>query len=343
MNRRDEGSPNSARAAGDMTTTRSVRVHAAGGPDVLRFEDSPLSPPAAGEAQIRHAAIGVNYIDVYFRTGLYVPPGYPFVPGLEAAGVVEALGAGVRELAVGDRVVYAARPLGAYAERRNIPADRLIKLPASIDERQAAGMMLKGMTAHFLLRRTFEVERGHTILMHAAAGGVGSFVCPWAHHLGAVVIGTVGSDAKAELARENGCDHAIVYTKENFVERVKAITNGRGVDVVYDSVGKDTFDGSIACLAPLGMLVSFGQSSGLVPLFDIRKLSQGSLFLTRPSLLDYTAKREDLVRAASDLFDVVSKGIVRCRVERTHALKDAAQAHRDLEGRRTTGSMILIP
>ena len=326
-----------------MTKTNAVRAHAAGGPEVLRFEELELAPPAPGEAQIRHAAIGVNYIDVYFRTGLYTPPGYPYVPGMEGAGVVEALGAGVRDLAVGDRVAYAARPLGAYAERRNIPADRLIKLPASIDEKQAAGMMLKGMTAHFLLRRTFKVERGHTILMHAAAGGVGSLVCPWAHHLGAVVIGTVGSDAKAELARANGCDHAIVYTKENFVERVKAITSGRGVDVVYDSVGKDTFDGSIACLAPLGMLVSFGQSSGVAPPFDIRKIAQGSLFLTRPSLLDYTAKRADLVRAASELFEVVGKGIVRCRIEREYALEDAARAHRDLESRATTGSMILIP
>jgi NADPH2:quinone reductase len=326
-----------------MTNTRAIRAHAAGGPDVLRFEDVELAPPDAGEAQVRHAAIGVNFIDVYFRTGLYTPPGYPFVPGMEGAGVVEALGAGVRDLAVGDRVAYAARPMGAYVERRNIPADRLIKLPAGIDDKQAAGMMLKGMTAHYLLRRTFEVERGHTILMHAAAGGVGSLVCPWAHHLGAVVIGTVGSDAKAELARANGCDHAIVYTRENFVERVKAITNGRGVDVVYDSVGKDTFDGSIACLAPLGMLVSFGQSSGSVPPFDIKKLSQGSLYLTRPSLLDYTAKREDLLVAANELFDVVGKGIVQVRIERTHALKDAADAHRDLESRKTTGSMILIP
>jgi len=326
-----------------MKTTQAIRVHAAGGPEVLRFEEVPLAPPAPGEAQIRHAAIGVNFVDVYFRTGLYTPPGYPFVPGMEGAGVVEALGADVRDLAVGDRVAYASRPMGAYAERRNIPADRLIKPAASIDDQHAAGMMLKGMTAHMLLRRAFKIERGHTMLMHAAAGGVGSLVCPWAHHLGAIVIGTAGSDAKAELARANGCDHAIVYTRENFVERVKAITKGRGVDVVYDSVGKDTFEGSIACLAPLGMLVSFGQSSGSVPPFDIKKLSQGSLSLTRPSMLDYTAKREDLVRAASELFDVVGQGIVSCRVERTHALKDAARAHRDLESRKTTCSMILIP
>jgi NADPH:quinone reductase len=326
-----------------MTTTLAIQVHRAGGPEELRAGELELPPPAAGEATIRHAAIGVNYIDVYFRTGLYPPPAYPFVPGLEGAGVVDAVGAGVRELKPGDRVAYAARPLGAYAARRNMPADRLVKLPANVDEKLAAAMMLKGMTAYYLLRRTFKVGRGHTILMHAAAGGVGSLVCQWAHHLGAVVIGTVGSDAKAERARAEGCDHPIVYTKESFVERVKAITDGRGVDVVYDSVGKDTFQGSIDCLAPLGMLVSFGQSSGAIAPFDIRTLTQGSLFLTRPSLLEYTAKREDLVRAASELFDVVGKGIVRCRIERTHALEDAEQAHRDLESRKTTGSMILIP
>jgi NADPH2:quinone reductase len=324
-------------------STNAILIHLSGGPEVLQLAEIALPPPAQDEAQVRHAAIGVNYIDVYFRTALYTPPGYPFVPGLEGAGVVEAIGANVRDVQVGDRVAYAARPLGAYAERRNVPADRLVKLPAHVDEKLAAAMMLKGMSAHYLLRRVFEVKRGHTILIHAAAGGVGSLVCQWAHHLGAIVIGTVGSDAKAERARANGCDHPIVYTREKFGERVKAITDGRGVDVVYDSVGKDTFDGSIACLAPLGMLVSFGQSSGSVPPFDIKKLAQGSLFLTRPSLLDYTAKREDLVRAASELFDVVAKGIVRCTIERTHALKDAAQAHRELEGRATTGSMILIP
>jgi NADPH2:quinone reductase len=326
-----------------MVSTLAIQVHRAGGPEVLQPADVELAPPAAGEARIRHAAIGVNYIDVYFRTGLYTPPSYPFVPGLEGAGLVEAVGANVRDVKVGDRVAYAARPLGAYAERRNIPADRLVKLPASVDEKLAAAMMLKGMTAHFLLRRTFDVKRGHTILMHAAAGGVGSLVCQWAHHLGATVIGTVGSDEKAERARKNGCDHPIVYTRDDFVERVKAITNGRGVDVVYDSVGKDTFDGSIACLAPLGTLVSFGQSSGTVPPFDIKKLAQGSLFLTRPSLLDYTAKREDLVRAASELFDVVGKDIVRCTIERTYELEAASEAHRALESRRTSGSMILIP
>jgi NADPH2:quinone reductase len=326
-----------------MTTTPGIQVQRSGGPEVLQFAEIELPPPARGEARIRHAAMGVNYIDVYFRTGLYTPPGYPFVPGLEGAGVVEAVGAGVSEVKVGDRVAYAARPLGAYAERRNIPADRVVVVPAGIEEKLAAAIMLKGMTAHYLLRRTFKVERGQTILMHAAAGGVGSLVCQWAHHLGARVIGTVGSDAKAERARADGCDHPIVYTRENFVERVKAITDGRGVDVVYDSVGKDTFDGSIACLAPLGMLVSFGQSSGLVPPFDIRKLAQGSLSLSRPSLLDYTAKREDLVASARELFDVVGQGIVRSRIERTYALKDAAQAHRDLESRKTTGSMILLP
>lgn len=326
-----------------MMTTPGIQVHRAGGPEVLQLAQIALPPPARGEAQIRHTAIGVNYIDVYFRTALYTPPGYPFVPGMEGAGVVEAVGAGVNEVVVGDRVAYAARPLGAYAERRNIPADRLVKLPPHVDEKLAAAMMLKGMTAHYLLRRTFKVERGHTILMHAAAGGVGSLVCQWAHHLGARVLGTVGNEAKAERARSNGCDHPIVYTREKFVERVKAITDGRGVDVVYDSVGVDTFAGSLECLAPLGMLVSFGQSSGPVPPLDIKKLAQGSFFLTRPSLLDYTAKREDLLTSANELFEVVEKGVVRCRIERSHALKDAAQAHRDLEGRTTTGSMILIP
>jgi NADPH2:quinone reductase len=326
-----------------MTTTVAIQVHRAGGAEELRAAEIDVPPPAAGEVTIRQVAIGVNFIDVYFRTGLYTPPAYPFVPGLEGAGVVEAVGASVRELKAGDRVAYASRPMGAYAARRNVPADRLVKLPANVDEKLAASMMLKGMTAHYLLRRTFEVERGQTILMHAAAGGVGSLVCQWAHHLGAVVIGTVGSDEKAERARADGCDHPIVYTKESFVERVRAITDGRGVDVVYDSVGKDTFQGSIDCLAPLGMLVSFGQSSGAIESFDIRRLSQGSLFLTRPSLLDYTAKREDLLRAASELFDVVGKDIVRIRIERTHALKDAEEAHRELESRKTTGSMILIP
>jgi NADPH2:quinone reductase len=326
-----------------MATTRAIRVHRAGGPEELRYEEVELPPPAPGEVQVRNVAIGVNFIDVYHRTGLYPPPGYPFVPGLEGAGVVEAVGAGVKEMAVGNRVAYASRPLGAYSAERNMPADRLVKLPANVDEKVAAAIMLKGMTAHVLLHRVFALQRKHTLLVHAAAGGVGSLICQWAHSIGARVIGTVGNDAKAEQAREDGCDHPIVYTRESFVERVKAITDERGVDVVYDSVGKDTFNGSLECLAPLGLLACFGQSSGLVPPFDIRQLAKGSLTLTRPSLLDYTAKRDDLLASAGALFDAVGKGVLRVRIDRTYALRDAAQAHRDLEARKSAGSMLLIP
>jgi NADPH2:quinone reductase len=326
-----------------MATTSAIRVHRAGGPEELRYEDVEVLPPAAGEARIRHTAIGVNFIDVYHRTGLYPQPAYPFVPGLEGAGVVRSIGANVKDVAVGDRVAYASRPPGAYSAERNLPADRLVKLPANVDEKLAAAIMLKGMTAHVLLHRVFALERKHTLLVHAAAGGVGSLVCQWAHHIGARVIGTVGSDEKAEQARKDGCDHPIVYTRESFVERVKEITDGRGADVVYDSVGKDTFHGSLECLAPLGTLVSFGQSSGLVPPFDIRELAKGSLTLTRPSLLDYTASRDDLMASARALLDVVGRGVLRVRIDRTHALRDAARAHRDLEGRKSTGSMLLIP
>jgi NADPH2:quinone reductase len=326
-----------------MATTSAIQVHRAGGPEELRYEEIPLAAPVAGEAQVRHAAIGVNFIDVYHRTGLYPPPGYPFVPGLEAAGVVVAVGANVKDVAVGDRVAYSSRPLGAYAAVRNLPAERLVKLPANVEEKVAAAMMLRGMTAHVLLHRVFALERKHTLLVHAAAGGVGSLVCQWAHHIGARVIGTVGSDEKAERARQDGCDHPIVYTRESFVERVKQITDGRGVDVVYDSVGKDTFNGSLECLAPLGKLVSFGQSSGTVPPFDIRQLAKGSLTLTRPSLFDYTANREDMMASARALLDVVGQGVVRVRIGRTHALRDAAEAHRDLEGRKSIGSTLLIP
>jgi NADPH2:quinone reductase len=325
------------------TTTAAIRVHRAGGPEELRYEEVPLSAPSAGEAQVRHSAIGVNFVDVYFRTGLYPPPAYPFVPGFEGAGVVEAIGARVSDVAVGDRVAYASRPLGAYAATRNVHADRLVKLPPNFDERLAAAAMLKGMTAHVLLYRAFELATGQTLLVHAAAGGVGSLMCQWAHHAGARVIGTVGSDEKAERARKDGCDHPIVYTRENFVERVKAITDGRGVDAVFDSVGKDTFSGSLECLAPLGTLVSFGQASGTVPPLDIRQLSKGSLTLTRPSVLDYTTRREDLVASARALLELVGKGVLRVRIDRTHALRDAAEAHRDLEGRKSAGSMLLIP
>ena len=323
--------------------THAIVVHAKGGPEALSWEEIDVPAPAQGEVLVRHSAIGVNYIDVYFRAGWYVPPGYPFVPGMEGAGVVEAIGAGVTELAVGDRVAYASRPLGAYAEVRAIPADRLVKLPQTIAADVAAAGMLKGMTAEYLLRRVFRVEKGHRILFHAAAGGVGSILCPWAKHLGATVIGTVGSEEKAARARANGCDHAIVYTKENFVARVAEITGGAGVHVVYDSVGRDTFLGSIECAAPLGTVALFGQSSGHVAPLDVSLLARKSLFLTRPGLPDYTAKREDLVASARALFEVIEKGIVAVKVERALPLAEAARAHRDLEARKTTGSTILVP
>jgi len=322
---------------------RAILVREKGGPEVLRSETVDLRPPGPGEARVRHEAIGVNYIDVYFRRAWYPPPGYPFVPGMEAAGVVEAVGDGVRGFAAGDRVGYASRPLGAYAEARNIPADRLVKLPAGIEASVAAAGLLKGMTARYLLRRTFRVERGHTILVHAAAGGVGSLLCPWAKHLGATVIGTVGSDAKAERARANGCDHPIVYTREDFVARVAEITRGAGVHAVYDSVGRETFLRSIECLAPLGTLALYGQSSGAVEPLDVSLLAKKSLFLTRPGLPDYTAKREDLLASADELFAKIAEGVLKVRAERSLPLAEAARAHRDLEDRRTTGSTILVP
>jgi NADPH2:quinone reductase len=286
----------------------------------------------------------LNFIDVYHRTGLYPLPSLPAVPGMEGSGTVEAVGDGVTEVAEGDRVAYAGLPPGAYAQVRRIPADRLVKLPESITTRQAAAMMLQGMTARYLLRGCFDVKAGDTILIHAAAGGVGSIVCQWAKHLGATVIGTVGSEEKAANATENGCDYPILYTKEEFVARVKEITEGRGVDVVYDSVGQATFMKSLDCLRPLGTMVSFGQSSGPVAPLELGLLSaKGSLFLTRPTLMTYTAKREDLLVHARDLFEVVEKGVVKVEIRQTFPLSDAARAHRDLEGRRTTGSSILLP
>ncbi|WP_114376785.1 quinone oxidoreductase family protein [Elioraea thermophila] len=322
----------------------AIRIHEHGGPEVLRWEEVPTPAPGPGEALVRHAAVGLNYIDVYFRTGLYKPPGLPCVIGMEGAGTVEAVGPGVTEVAPGDRVAYASAPIGAYAELRTIKADRLVKLPDDIGFETAAAMMLQGMTAEYLLRRTYAVKPGQTILIHAAAGGVGLIMCQWAKQLGATVIGTVGSDAKAEIARAHGCDHPIVYTREDFVARVKEITEGRMLPVVYDSVGRETFLKSLDCLAPLGLLVSFGNASGAVPPFDIGLLAaKGSLFLTRPTLVTYTAKREDLVASAEALFAVVRSGAVKIEVNQRFALKDAAEAHRALEGRRTTGSTILLP
>jgi NADPH2:quinone reductase len=318
-------------------------VHQTGGTDVLKIEETRVGDPGPGEARVRHHAIGLNYVETYLRTGLYPVP-LPSGLGTEAAGVVEAVGASVDNIQAGDRVAYAGGPQGAYADVRLIPADRLVKLPDSISFEQAAAMFLKGLTAQYLLRRTYKVQRGDTILIHAAAGGVGLIACQWANHLGATVIGTVGSDEKAALAKTHGCTHAIIYTRENFVERVKAITSGEGVPVVYDSVGKTTFMDSLACLRPFGMLVSFGQSSGPVPPFDIGELSRrGSLFLTRPTLVTYGAKRADLLAMAAELFDVVQSGAVKIEIGARYPLRDVAHAHSDLEARRTTGSTILLP
>ena len=323
---------------------KAVIIHETGGPEVLMWEDHEPGKPGPGEVLLRHEAVGLNYIDVYNRTGLYPLPFLPAVPGMEGAGTVEAAGDGVTEVTVGDRVAYAGQPPGAYAEVRVIPAHRLVKLPESISSRQGAAMMLQGMTARYLLRGCYDVKAGESILIHAAAGGVGLIVCQWAKSLGATVIGTVGSADKAELARNHGCDHPILYTEEDFAERVKEITQGSGVDVVYDSVGLSTFMQSLDCLRPMGMMVSFGQASGLVPPFDLSILSaKGSLFLTRPSLMAYTARREDLLAHAQDLFEEVEKGAVRIEVKQTYPLAEAAQAHRDLEARKTTGSTILIP
>jgi len=324
--------------------TKAIRIHHHGGPDVLRYEDVEVGRPGPGEALVRHTAIGVNFIDCYYRSGLYpAPGGLPLVPGGEGAGVVEAVGEGVDRLRPGDRVAYSTT-LGAYCGQRLIAADRLVKLPEAVADEQAAGMMLKGMTAEYLLRQTFAVKPGDTILFHAAAGGVGLIAGQWARHLGATVIGTVGSPEKARLAKAHGYHHVIDYRSEDFVARVKEITGGKKCDVVYDSVGKDTFDGSLDCLRPLGMIVSFGQSSGAVPPFGVNVLSQkGSLFLTRPTLFTYTATRAGLERSADGLFDVIGKGIVKIEVNQRYALKDAAQAHRDLEGRRTTGATVLLP
>jgi len=323
--------------------THAIRFHQAGGPEVLRWEKVDLPAPAANEACVRHHAVGLNFIDIYHRTGLYPLP-LPSGIGLEGAGVIEALGSAVTDLKVGDRVAYAGGPVGAYAERRNLPADRLVKLPDAIDFKTGAAMMLQGMTTQYLLRQTYRVQAGDTILIHAAAGGVGLLVCQWAKALGATVIGTVSSDEKAALAKAYGCDHTIIYTRENFTARVREVTNGAGVPVVYDSIGKDTFTGSLDCLRPLGMMVSFGNASGPVPAFDLSELAKrGSLFITRPTLMSYTAERKNLLTMAGELFDVVASGKVRVEVTATYALKDAAQAQTDLAARKTTGSVVLLP
>ena len=323
--------------------THAIRIHEQGGPDVLRWEEVEVGAPGPGEVRLRQTAAGLNFLDVYHRNGAYKLPELPTALGMEAAGVVEEVGAGVDDLKPGDRVAYAGYKPGAYAEARIMPADRLVPLPDSIDDRQAAAMMLQGMTAEYLLRRTYTVQPGQTVLFHAAAGGVGSIACQWLKQLGATVIGTVGTDEKAELARAHGCDHPIVYSRENFVERVKEITDGAGVPVVYDSVGKDTWDGSLDCLQPRGMMVSFGASSGTPPDFSINLLQfKGSLYATRPTLLTYIANRADLLESANALFAAVANGL-KVEVNQTFPLKDTAEAHRALEARKTTGSTILLP
>ncbi len=323
--------------------TKAIRCFSNGGPEVMEYVDVEVGEPGAGEARVRHHAIGLNYIDVYFRTGLY-PQALPAGLGMEAAGVVEAVGAGVTHVKPGDRVAYATRPPGAYAEARVMPADGLVKLPDGISFETAAAMTLQGLTVEYLFHRTFPLKGGETILFHAAAGGVGLIACQWARALGVTMIGTVGSDEKGELAKAHGCTHVINYNKENFVERVKEITGGKGVPVVYDSIGKDTFIGSLDCLSPLGMLVSFGAASGPVPPFSLNELaSRGSLFVTRPTLFAYAAKRADLESMASRLFQMVESGKVKIEINQRYALKDVQQAHRDLESRKTTGSTILLP
>lgn len=327
-----------------LLMSKAIRIHAPGGPEVLRWEEVELPSPGPGEVLLSQTAVGLNFIDIYHRTGLYPLGDLPATPGMEGAGVVEEVGEGVTHLLPGERVAYAGLPPGAYAEKRLIPAHRLVKLPDGISDQQAAGMMLQGMTVQYLLRSTFHVKPGDTILFHAAAGGVGLIACQWAKHLGATVIGTVGSEEKAELARAHGCDFPLLYREEDWVERVREITDGEGVPVVYDSIGKDTFMKSLDCLRPLGILVSFGQASGPVDPFDPGILAaKGSLFLTRPTLMTYTANREDLVASAAELFNVVESGVVKIEVKQTYPLCDAAKAHEDLAARKTTGSTVLIP
>jgi len=322
--------------------TKAIRIHAPGGPEQMKWDNVEVGQPGPGQARVRHTAVGLNYIDVYQRTGMYPLGDLPAVIGMEGAGVIEALGDGApADLAVGQRVAYADNPPGAYAEVRIMPADRLVPVPEAIDDKTAAAMMLQGMTAEYLLRRTYEVKPGDTILFHAAAGGVGLIACQWAHHLGATVIGTVGTDEKAALAKAHGCDHPIVYTRENFADRVREITGGAGLPVVYDSVGKDTFEDSMNCLRPRGLAVNFGNSSGPAnPVAPADLGKKGCIYITRPSLMVYNATREDLLASARALFDVVIAGHVKIEINQTYPLSDAAQAHADLEARKTTGSTV---
>lgn len=321
----------------------AIRIHRTGGPEVLTGEDVSVGDPAHGEARVRHEAVGLNFIDTYHRSGLYPLP-LPSGIGLEGAGIVDAVGEGVTDIKPGDRVAYAGGPVGAYSQMRCLPAHRLLKLPDAIGFQTAAAMMLQGLTAAYLLRRTYRVLPGDTVLIHAAAGGVGLIACQWAKALGATVIGTVSSEAKAELAARHGCDHTILYTQEDVAKRVRELTGGEGVAVVYDGVGKDTFMGSLDSLRVRGMMVTFGNASGPVPPFDALLLAQkGSLFITRPVLANYTTKREELCELGAELFEAVCSGRVKIEVNQTYALTDAANAHRDLEARKTTGSTVLLP
>ncbi|MBB5054031.1 NADPH2:quinone reductase [Afipia massiliensis] len=323
--------------------TKAIIIEKTGGPEVLQWNDVQVGEPGEEQVRIRQTAIGLNYIDTYQRSGLYPVP-MPGGIGQEAAGVIEAVGSRVSHVKVGDRVVYAGGPAGSYAEKRVMPAAPLVKLPDNVSDQQAAALLLKGMTVQFLIRRTYKVKAGETVLLHAAAGGVGLIACQWLRALGVTVIGTVSSEEKAALAKENGCTHTILYTKEKFADRVRELTDGAGVPVVYDSVGKVTWDDSLSCLQPLGLMVSFGNTSGPVAPVNIGQLAEkGSLFVTRPRLATYTAKPDDLQATASDLFDVVASGKVKAEVAQTFALKDAAEAHRALEGSKTVGSTVLIP
>jgi NADPH2:quinone reductase len=340
---RSAGFVSAAKTLQEETMTKAVRFHKTGGPEVLVYEDVTVGDPGPDEARVKNTAIGLNFIDTYHRGGLYPLP-LPSGVGSEAAGVVEAVGKNVTWVKPGDRVAYAGGPPGAYAEVRLVPGGRLVKIPEGISDKTAAAAMLKGLTTQYLLRQTFKVQPGQTVLFHAAAGGVGLIAGQWLKALGVTAIGTVGSDEKAKIAKAHGYDHTIVYTRENFVERVKEITGGKGVPVVYDSVGKDTFMGSLDCLQPRGLLAVFGNGSGPVAAFDINLLAaKGSLYVTRPTLVTYTSKREDLEPMAAELFDMIKSGKVKIEINQTYALKDAAQAHRDLEGRKTTGSTILLP
>jgi NADPH2:quinone reductase len=321
---------------------KAVRFHKQGGPEVMQYEDVQVGDPGPGQARIRHTAIGVNFVDTYQRSGLY-PMQLPSVAGNEGAGVVEAVGSGVTELKAGERIAYTGLP-GSYCEQRVVPADRLVKLPQGISDEQAASMMLKGLTVHYLIHSTYAVKKGETVLWHAAAGGVGLIACQWLKALGVTVIGTAGSDEKCSLAKAHGAEHVINYSRENFVERVKSITGGKGVPVVYDAVGKTTWDGSLDCLRPRGLMVSFGNASGAVPPVNLGILStKGSLYVTRPTLATHIASRADLVERSSSLFEMVKSGKLKIETTGRYKLADAAQAHRDLEGRKTTGSVVLQP